>query len=278
MRSPTDTQDTRATSITPVWSYIICCTPRSGSHLLSDGLASTGIAGYPVERFPRHPTGVKVTAAQADAMVTEAPPESWYDPKLDREYIKHILAQGTTDNGAFGLTLHWFQVNDAVRRLRDYLQVDSITPQRLFALAFPNLTYIWLKRRDKIAQAVSWYKAIQTGEYVKLRDAADCEAVCRTEAVFDYTRIKTYWAALRSYENGWNNFFTEGGLNPLVVHYEDLCNNYDESIHSILGSMRLSHENIGIKAPHFEKSADTLSFEWIAKFKAMQVSGRPRPG
>jgi LPS sulfotransferase NodH len=141
--------------------------------------------------------GLEVTAAQLDAMVTEAPPESWYDSELDREYIKRILAEGASDNGTFGLTLHWFQVADAARRLRGYLRADAPTPQRLFQLAFPDLTYISLKRRDKIAQAVSWYKAIKTGEYAKLRGAAPGGAEKHAELVFDYARIKTYWTALR---------------------------------------------------------------------------------
>ena len=254
----------------PLRSYIICCTPRSGSHLFSGGLASTGIAGYPAERFPRWPAGTKFTPAQADAMVTEAPPESWYDSELDREYIKSILETGTSLNGVFGLTLHWFQVSDAVRRVQDYLQVNATTPQQAFTLTFPNLTYLWLRRRDKIAQAVSWYKAIQTGEYVKLRGASP-GAGERPELVFDYARIRTYWTALRSYDNGWTNFFAAGGLNPLVVYYEDLCSDYEGSIRKALHFMGLSQHDTHIGAPRFEKAADTLSFEWIEKFKAMQA-------
>ena len=262
----------------PVRSYMICCTPRSGSHLLAAGLTSTGIAGYPVERFPRQPEGVKLTAAEADAMVTEAPPESWYDSDLDREYIRHIIEAGTTSNGTFAVTMHWFQVNDAVRRIRDYLRVAGSVPQQIFSLAFPKLSYVWLRRRDKVAQAVSWYRAIQTGRYVKLRDAQDVRAAGDLEVTFDYSKIRTYWAALRSYDNGWNHFFTGKGLRPFVVHYEDLCNDYERSIRDILSFMELSHEQVSLKVPQFEKSADSRSFEWIARFKSMNTVSRRSPG
>jgi LPS sulfotransferase NodH len=174
----------------------------------------------------------------------------------------------------FGLTLHWYQVADAVRRVQDYLQVNAATPQQAFALTFPNLTYLWLRRRDKIAQAVSWYRAIQTGEYVKLRGASQGSAGERTELVFDYARIRTYWTALRSYDNGWSNFFAAGGLSPLVVYYEDLCIDYYGSIRTALQFMGLSQQETHIEAPRSEKAADTLSLEWIAKFKALQAGGR----
>jgi LPS sulfotransferase NodH len=263
--------------MTPLRSYIICCTPRCGSHLFADGLTSTGIAGYPVERFPRQPEGVKLTAAQADAMVTEAPPESWYDSDLDREYIRHIIETGTTGNGTFAVTVHWFQVNDAVRRIRDYLRAAGSEPHQIFSRAFPKLSYVWLRRRDKVAQAVSWYKAIQTGRYVRLRDAPDARSAGEREVAFDYSKIRMYWAALRSYDNGWNHFFTANGLRPFVVHYEDLCNDYERSIRDVLSFLALSHQDVCIKVPRFEKTADIRSFEWIARFKSMNAVTKRSP-
>lgn len=265
--------------MTPHRSYIISCTPRSGSHLLADGLASTRLAGQPTERFPRFARGIELTRAQRDAMVTDAPPEESYDAEQDAEYTKKIIELGTSPNGVFGLTLHWFQVNDAVRRIREYIKSKSDAPNEVFSLAFPNLSYIWLRRRDKVAQAVSWFKAIQTGQYLKVRgtDLGSQSAPAAATVEFDYGKIRSYWSALRSFENGWEHFFEEHRLTPLVIYYEDLAKGYESSIRQSLVFLGLGDGNVSIAPPRHEKAADEQSLLWVERFRSMQASARPRP-
>jgi LPS sulfotransferase NodH len=258
----------------PTRSYIIACTPRSGSHLLADGLTSTGIAGYPVERFPRFATGTTFTAAQRDALVFEPPPESSYDPAQDAEYIARILEEGSSANGVFGVSIHWFQVNDAVRRLRSYLNTSEGGAHDVLSRSFPGLSYIWLRRRDKVAQAVSWYKAIQTGRYVKTREARGASQRAAPEIAFDYSAIQTYWTALRSSEKSWERFFATHGVEPLVMDYESLCVDYEISVRHALAFLGLSGAGISVKTSRHEKAADAQSFEWTDRFKALQAASR----
>lgn len=256
----------------PTVSYIIACTPRSGSHLLADGLTSTAIAGYPVERFPRFAAGTTFTAAHRDALVFEPPPESSYDAGQDCEYIARILAEGTTANGVFGVSIHWFQVNDAVRRLKSYLKTGDGGAHDVLSRSFPGLSYIWLRRRDKVAQAVSWYKAIQTGRYVKTRDGRDGGPRSMSALTFDYSAIQTYWTALRSAERGWERFFATHAVRPLVMDYESLCGDYEVCVRNVLAFLKLSGEGVSVKVSRHEKAADAQSFEWTDRFKALQAA------
>jgi trehalose 2-sulfotransferase len=258
----------------PTRSYIIACTPRSGSHLLADGLTSTGLAGYPVERFPRFAPGSSFTAAQRDALVFDPPPESSYEPDRDSQYIARILQEGTSANGVFGVSIHWFQVSDAVRRLKAYLKTPEGGPHDVLSRSFPGLCYIWLKRRDKVAQAVSWYKAIQTGRYVKTRDARDSGQRSLPDIAFDYSAIQTYWTALRSSERGWERFFATNGVQPLVLDYESLCVDYDMSVRNVLTFLGLSSDGVSVRSSRHEKAADAQSFEWADRFKAMLAASR----
>ncbi|HEY6924792.1 MAG TPA: Stf0 family sulfotransferase [Steroidobacteraceae bacterium] len=253
----------------PRRSYIIACTPRSGSHLLADGLTSTAIAGYPVERFPRFTAGTTFTPAQRDALVFEPPPESSYDAEQDRDYIERVLAEGTSANGVFGVSIHWFQVNDAVRRLKSYLQAHDGGPHEILSRSFPGLSYIWLRRRDKVAQAVSWYKAIQTGRYVKTRDGADSGQRSTPGIAFDYSAIQTYWTALRSSERGWERFFATQAIKPLVLDYETLCIDYEMCVRNVLDFLGLNAHGVAVRASRHEKAADAQSFEWTDRFKAL---------
>jgi LPS sulfotransferase NodH len=231
---------------------------------------------------------MELTAAQRDALVTKSPPESSYDPEQDAEYLKRVIEMGTTRNGIFGITIHWFQLNDAVRRIQAYLRSgrrtahelpttqEILTAQKILFLSFPNVSYVWLRRRDKVAQAISWYKAIQTGRYVKVRDAREGGPARVTEVPFDYATIKTYWSALRSSENGWEHFFAANELKPFVVYYEDLAANFDTTIREVLAFLGLGNANVSIATPRNERAADGQSLEWIRRFEAMQIAARHR--
>jgi LPS sulfotransferase NodH len=253
----------------PSKSYVICCTPRSGSHFFADGLISTGIAGRPRESFPRPDEIAADNAVARDALLTQSPPESSYDAALDAAYIGKVLELGMTPNGIFGTVIHWFQLNDAVRRIHAYLQSGNLTPYEALSRSFPNLSYIWLRRHDKIAQAVSWYKAIETGQYVKLQGGAT-DHKQKASLEFNYDRIKTYWSALRSFDNGWRFFFEANKINPLTIYYEDVCKDYSGSVVTALEFLKLSPPNGFNPKSQFLKIANNESRQWAEKFRMLQ--------
>ena len=80
----------------PRASYMVCSIPRSGSSLLCELLASTGVAGAPAEFF--HPD--KMAALQ----------QRWEADELD-DYLRELLARKTSPNGVFGTKAHWGQYN-----------------------------------------------------------------------------------------------------------------------------------------------------------------------
>lgn len=258
-----------ATSMQPSRSYVIACTPRVGSHLLANALAATRIAGQPRERFPRLTADTApATAVDRMRLVTQAPPEESYDPVADAEYVREVLAQGTSGNGVFGVVIHWFQVQDAVRRLQAYLDTRESAPHRVLSAAFPNLSYIWLKRRDRVAQAVSWYKSVQTGTYVG-RHAGEGEPLR-----FDYPKIKYLHSAITSFENAWGSFFSSNRLTPLVLYYEDLSARYADTVRAVLDFLQLDAGGVDIAAPRHEKYADAQSLAWIDEFRRVQGQAR----
>lgn len=252
----------------PEKSYLICCNPRSGSHLLADGLTATGIAGKPVERFPRFSEqDPSFTSEQADEWVTVHPPNAPFDEDEDRAYIEKILEDGMSENGVFGLNLHWFQFADAIKRLSAYTgNGENDDPKGVFENAFPNLSYIWLRRRDRIAQAVSWYKAILTLQYYRMEgDSAKKNE--EAELVFNYKKIQTYLSALQNGDNGWLEYFSSRGIEPIVVEYEDFIANYAGTIRRVMEGLGLGSGDFLIPQPRHIKTADDLSRIWVEKFR-----------
>jgi trehalose 2-sulfotransferase len=115
--------------------YIICTSPRSGSHLLGRLLANAGI-GLPLEYFNIR-TNVDLR-------------NRWSTPDGDHaSYLTEALRRRTTPNGVWGSLLQWSHYSD-------YQQVID---QRLL----PNARLIYLYRRDLVSQAISLHLARRTG-------------------------------------------------------------------------------------------------------------------
>jgi trehalose 2-sulfotransferase len=260
--------------VQPTRSYVLACTPRVGSHLLSDALTATRVAGQPREWLPRFTAETAPrTPLERMRLVTRPPSEAPYDTAADAAHIRKILSSGTSENGVFGSVIHWMVLQDAVRRLQAFLGTEESAPHRVLSSAFPNLSYVWLRRRDRVAQAVSWYKAIQTGVYVgrQGKGGGDEDEILR----FDYEKIRHLLSAVTSAENAWGSFFSSNGLTPLVLYYEDLSAQYVSTVRAVLDFLQLDAAGVDVARPKHEKYADTRSREWIEQFKLLHNQARP---
>src|SRR5205809_518177 len=128
----------------PRRAYWICCTPRTGSALLCQLLRATGVAGRPEEYFWRD---------------NEPLYRARWHVTTYHDYLERALEEGTTPNGIFGAKVgagmylaHFF------RQLRTLPQFEDATPSLFSILSalFPDLKCIWLTRRNKVRQAVSY--------------------------------------------------------------------------------------------------------------------------
>lgn len=245
-----------------------------GSHLLADALAATGVAGNPREWLPRF-TAENAPKTPLDRMklVTQPPAPAPSDPVAEAAHIRKVIAAGTSENGVFGVVVHWPVLQDAVRRLHAFLGMEESDPHAVLSAAFPGLSYVWLRRQDKVAQAVSWYKAIQTGSFVGRKENA---GVIEAEPLrFDEARIRYLLSAIVSFENAQASYFASRGLKPLVLYYEDLASGYAGTVRSVLDSLGLDGSSREIAEPTRKKYADALSEEWIEQFKRLQERARP---
>jgi trehalose 2-sulfotransferase len=245
-------------------SYVICSTPRSGSYLLCGALVETGVAGIPTERFPR-PPDFEVTTQRLEEAVTRWSSELESTPTDDAAYVRKILQQGTTPNGVFGIKIHRVQLDDAIRRIGAYLGRNDLAVPHLLESAFPNLSYIWLRRRDKIAQAISLFKANSSMSFVQISGQ---RPTTRIKIDYDEMKIAFYLSAIRNWDNGWRYFFDSNDIQPLIIEYEDLASSYVETVRSVLAFLRIpGADGISIGKPRYEQMSDGISASWIARFK-----------
>lgn len=123
-------------------SYIICCTPRTGSTLLCDLLASTEVAGEPDSFFMQDldPIWLKQWGLP--------PPEGKGTVDHSSAYLKGAVASGRGQTGIFGLRLMRKNLPDLIGMVDQVYPGVSSDKDRLEA-AFGRVLYIHLTREDK---------------------------------------------------------------------------------------------------------------------------------
>jgi trehalose 2-sulfotransferase len=249
---------------TPVWSYFVCATPRSGSTLLCRSLAATGVAGRPEEYFerlrhsglPREPR--EYFEGTADRFLLDLlPPTRTGDREaadLERE-LPRYLAEGTTPNGVFGAKLMWGYFDDFLARLGTTPEGAAV---EVLAARFGRLAWIHVTRADKVAQAVSLWRALQTRAWSAADDPGEAQPV------YDAAGIAHLRDQLISHDAAWRAWFAAKGIRPLVVEYERFAADYAATLRGVLAHLSLEVEHIPDPPTH--RQGDERSDRWVARF------------
>ncbi|MGH2617174.1 MAG: Stf0 family sulfotransferase, partial [Thermomicrobiales bacterium] len=247
--------------------YLILATPRSGSTLLGQGLQATGLAGEPREFF-----GHKMAFWM----------ERWRTPTLPA-YAARLAQARSSPNGVFGAKLLYRQL----RHLEDLAWQDpdlaELPLAEIMARLFPNLHLVWVSRDDKVRQAISWFKARQTGVWgqdqgqdtVKLGAAwrRGDEPLMPGELAFDYDGIAALVRQAEAEDADIERFFVESGIEPFKVVYEEFSRRYDETVFDLLRWMGVTvPADLTLPDPRTVKLADDRTEEWVARFRALQMA------
>ena len=147
------------------------------------------------------------------------------------------------------------------------IQGDDLPDSRLLADAFPNPHYLWLRRRDIVAQAVSWARALQTDQWQSSR------APLR-DPKFDFAQIAGLVQLVRDEEAAWSSWFESNGIAAEEVFYEDLAAEPRQEVSKIVGSLGLElPANVELRPyPGFERQADALNIDWCNRYRARSKS------
>jgi trehalose 2-sulfotransferase len=247
-------------------SFFVCATPRSGSSLLSEALEVTMIAGRPREYFE------------------PAYEQDWFARlgiAADTQYVEKFLAAGTTPNGVFGAKVHWHQFMHLRAKLR-LIQGGVASDLELLRRTFPNLKYVFLTRRDKVLQAVSYVKALRTDLWHSLNP--DAEGTRATPAPaptpsFDVAEIDRWVTRFMEDETRWHRYFERAGIEPLEVVYEEFLETYESTVLAILHHLDIPiPQGMNVAPPRLRKLGNELSEEWARRYRELKWPPRPLRG
>jgi trehalose 2-sulfotransferase len=283
-QSSTSSAEDATVAVRPTRSYLVCATPRSGSTLLCETLLGTGVAGRPREYFealketglPRRPREY-FWGLRSPEVIRLLPHDANIDHVAERvptwsreDYGRHLawaLAEGTTPNGVFSSKLMWGYFNDFLELMRGIPRFGGMGDGSLLNAAFPNVQYVFISRSDKVRQAVSLWRALQTWVWRKEAGAPQDEPLPAQRSVYSFDAIDHLLDQLRRHEDGWRGFFFRIGRQPLSLYYEEVAGDLEGSVIKILdavGVERPTDWTPGRRAP--SRQSDDLSESWVQSY------------
>jgi trehalose 2-sulfotransferase len=237
--------------------YLVAATERSGSTLLCELLAGTGVAGRPEEYFEflgatgraRQPR--EYFPADADASILALlPPLEPPRPAVPQERrLADARERGTTPNGVFGAKMMWSYLPDFLAHGEPEAQLGP-------------LRWVHVERRDTLAQAISLWRAVQTAQW----RAEDRDA--HVEPVFHAGAIAHLRRRLEDHAAAWRTWFAERGIEPLEIVYEAFAEEPQATICRVLDHIGVPSAGVHVPEPPLRRQADARSQEWVDRFRA----------
>jgi trehalose 2-sulfotransferase len=267
--------------VSPTISYLVCATPRSGSTLLCHLLDETGLAGHPEEYFealrhsglPRRPheyfdpdrhANIVERLAFREMPDRPATPNELWQPETYDRYLAWALREGTTPNGVFGAKLMWGYLGDFAQLLRGIDGMDGLPVPDLLGRAFPHLRYVRITRQDKVRQAVSLWRAVQTQAW-RRENGGDDKRQAR-EPTFSFRAINYLVRLLTAHDASWDAYFLGLGHEPLSVTYEELAESHEPVVRRVLEHIGIEvPADLRVEAPRLQAQADDISERWVAR-------------
>jgi LPS sulfotransferase NodH len=240
-------------AISSPFPYLLCCTPRTGSWLLAEALRHTGVAGFPDEFFSHE----KELQLAGDPLT----------PATDavHRWLDAVRTRGTSNNGVLGLKAHVDQLEHLIMRLQLLPGAEPAAPADVLRSAYPGIRLIWSRRRDKVRQAVSWYRSLYSGSWFEFADGTANRS--NPAPAFDYEAVATLHRRVLAQEAIWHEFFATFA-EPCVVDYEDLASSYADVVPQVLDHLGLAlPAGTIVRAPRLVKQADEASEAMVERYR-----------
>jgi len=223
-----------------IGNYLICAMPRSGSNLLCEVLSSLGFAGTPEEHL-------------------------WNPPHAEPEPLAvrwpRVLQAGAGANGVFGLKLMGYQADRLERELPAVLGMPDTSLGLVLAATLADPKYVYLTRQDRLRQAISLVRAVQTSQWRSM-DAASCAPQ------YDAHAIAREVQSLAQDEDRWEEFFDRNRVTPYRLTYEEFTGLPPRTVAALLSY--LGHDEpleIALSQTQHRRQADDVTEEWLRRYE-----------
>lgn len=255
----------------PHTSYIIFATQRSGSTLLCEALRNTQVAGNPAEFFTQS--------------IVSRLSQQWELPADERAaYLQKVHEIGTTPNGVFGFKLIWPYFGYCLDVLRQIEGNERLSDDDLLKSAFPAYHAVMITRRDKVRQAISFWRALHTKKWQQVHPLYELTeklyraATQRPEptsgsepTAFDFQEVEKCLDVIMDNEKEMQSYFASHDIHPFTVVYEDFVDAYEETALQLLDYLHIPvPQNLSFVARRLIKQANDQTEDWVRQYHQMK--------
>jgi LPS sulfotransferase NodH len=228
----------------PNLAYLLASVPRAGSTHFSHLLWRTGCLGAPLEYLNFEPAGPYGFAGAS--------------PELQLQLWRSVLRRRCSPNGVFGLKAFPPQLDQLQRRNQPLLDevLATILPHER------TRRIVYLRRRDRLAQTVSYARASMSGVWRKEQESA-------AAPVLDYSEdaLEAAERGIAFQEAAWEQMFAELKIEPLIVWHEDALADGAAAAEEVANYLAVSIDpRAAVEVPAIEKQSEGKSREWAERY------------
>jgi trehalose 2-sulfotransferase len=218
-------------------SYLIASSYRCGSSYLCWLLWKTGLLGAPSEVL----NATSELPQFINRFKTSAP----------SDYISKILERRVSKNGVFGVKAHFHHFEAYQKQYPALLK--RIAP----------VTYIHINRPDKVAQAVSMVKALQSNRWHSRMEGGP-----KPTLHYDREMIANCIVDIEEQDLAWRRWFKAHKVSPFELTYNELTKDAAGVVRRIVELLGVDNDEAEeVFVPSVEKQGDETNNEWIERYE-----------
>ncbi|HEY2333050.1 MAG TPA: Stf0 family sulfotransferase [Acidimicrobiales bacterium] len=233
--------------------YFVVGSPRSGSSLLVEALASTGVLGRPQEYFWR------LQEPGLARRLGLPPPD---DTNYER-YLAAARRDGATPNGVFGAKLFWLHLQDLLGHTSHFAGLAGLEAHDRFRSVFgPDIRGVWL-RRNCLRTAVSLWRAEVTGAWAE----REGDPRASVPEALDVWRVTTLHAEIHGSETGWPNFLEAARIPYLTLSYEQTAGDVGAAVAGVAAFLAVDMTDAArVGEPTLRRQADVVTEAFVEEW------------
>jgi trehalose 2-sulfotransferase len=234
----------------PEIAYLLASVPRAGSTYFSHALWRTGCLGAPLEYLNFDPAGPYSFAAQA--------------PAAQLQLWRSVLRRRCSRNGVFGLKAFPTQLQRLQRTNPELLAEVLATllprdrPRRI----------IYLRRRDRVAQAVSYARASMSGVWRKEQESANAGRI-----EYSHEALEAAERGIVFQESVWGRMFSDLRADALTLWHEDVLDDPAAAAAAAAEYLGVTIDpDAALDVPQIERQSGAGAAEWKARYASSRGS------
>jgi LPS sulfotransferase NodH len=228
----------------PERTYLLASVPRAGSTYFSHVLWRTGCLGAPLEYLNFEPAGPYGFAAKS--------------PDMQQRLWRSVLRRRCSPNGVFGLKVFPIQLE----------QLNHNNPPLLEEVLSVMLTkdgerrVVYLRRRNRVAQVVSYARASLSGVWRKEQEREGVPAPDYSQEALDAAE-----RGIAFQEEVWARMFDDLRVEPLELWHEDVLAGPAAAAQQVAGYVGVPIDPAAaVQVPEIVKQSEGDARRWIERY------------